>query len=235
MHCECCIKWWWVNYLLHGRNCCATSLASRSLARVHLLTHLQTLQSAPWSERCQKVKGTLFCDLGKLSSSWEKLLCYKLSLQIASSRTLAHSLSCLVHVVHKNLISKRRGQALLFSFEYNLLPNFNHYMDRASSAWKNMGGYYTAKETAFKETKINFDLNYLVLINSGHLALTFVYKKMLSMTAVLIALQCGFFGKILDNWSQNVLINTSDVLRHLLARRWTTIGRRLTIFPFFHF
>ena len=38
---------------------------------------------------------------------------------------------CLVHVVHKHLISilvtdyiqKRRGQALLFSFEYNLLPN----------------------------------------------------------------------------------------------------------------
>ena len=50
---------------------------------------------------------------------------------------------CLVHAVVKNLISilvtdytqKRRGQALLFSFEYNLLPdlisNFNHYMDRA--------------------------------------------------------------------------------------------------------
>ena len=31
--------------------------------------------------------------VGKLSSSWEKLLCYKLSLQIASSRTLAHSLA----------------------------------------------------------------------------------------------------------------------------------------------
>ena len=38
---------------------------------------------------------------------------------------------CLVHVVVKNLLSilvtdytqKRRGQALLFSFEYNLLPN----------------------------------------------------------------------------------------------------------------
>ena len=38
--------------------------------------------------------------------------------------------SCLVHVVHKDLISilvtdciqKRRGQALLFSYEYNLLP-----------------------------------------------------------------------------------------------------------------
>ena len=32
-------------------------------------------------------------------------------------------------------IQKRRDQALLFSFEYNLLPNlisdFNHYMDRA--------------------------------------------------------------------------------------------------------
>ena len=50
---------------------------------------------------------------------------------------------CLVHLVHKKLISilvtdhiqKRRGKALLFSFEYNLLPNliskFNHYMDRA--------------------------------------------------------------------------------------------------------
>ena len=50
---------------------------------------------------------------------------------------------CLVHVVHENLISilvtdhiqKRRGQAFLFSFEYNLLANlisnFNHYMDRA--------------------------------------------------------------------------------------------------------
>ena len=51
---------------------------------------------------------------------------------------------CLGHVLSgKNLISilasdyfqKRRGQALLFSFEYNMLPNlisnFNHYMDRA--------------------------------------------------------------------------------------------------------
>ena len=32
-------------------------------------------------------------------------------------------------------IQKSRGQTLLFSFEYNLLPNlisnFNHYMDRA--------------------------------------------------------------------------------------------------------
>ena len=54
---------------------------------------------------------------------------------------------CPIHVVTFSLISilatdyiqKRRGQALLFSFEYNLLPNliskFNHhlhYMDRAS-------------------------------------------------------------------------------------------------------
>ena len=50
---------------------------------------------------------------------------------------------CLVHVVVKKLISilvtdyiqKRTGQALLFSFEYNLLQNlisnFNHYIDRA--------------------------------------------------------------------------------------------------------
>ena len=48
---------------------------------------------------------------------------------------------CLVHVVTFTLISilvtdyiqKRRGQALVFSFEYNLLPNlilnFNQYMD----------------------------------------------------------------------------------------------------------
>ena len=55
---------------------------------------------------------------------------------------------CMVHVVHKNLISilvtdyiqKRRGQALLFSFEYNMLPNLisnlNHYMDRALGAGK---------------------------------------------------------------------------------------------------
>ena len=50
---------------------------------------------------------------------------------------------CLFHVMHKKFISilvthyiqKRRGQALPFSLEYNLLPNlisnFNHYMDRA--------------------------------------------------------------------------------------------------------
>ena len=50
---------------------------------------------------------------------------------------------CPIHVVNFTLISilateyiqKRRGQALPFSFEYNLLPslilNFNHYMDRA--------------------------------------------------------------------------------------------------------
>ena len=105
MHCECCIKWWWVNYLLHGRNCCATSLASRSLARVHLLTHLQTLHRG---------QGTLFCDLGKLSSSWDKLFCYKLSLQIASSRTLAHScfqtLQCLKK--HGRLLHSERNSIL---------------------------------------------------------------------------------------------------------------------------
>ena len=51
---------------------------------------------------------------------------------------------CLVHVVHDNLISilvidyiqKRRGQALLFSFEYKLLLpklliDFYNYMDQA--------------------------------------------------------------------------------------------------------
>ena len=58
-------------------------------------------------------------------------------------KTEKKSLRCLVHVVTFTLISilvtdyiqKRRGQALFFSFEYNLLPNlisnFYHYMDQA--------------------------------------------------------------------------------------------------------
>ena len=41
----------------------------------------------------------------------------------------------LISILVTDYIQKRRGQALLFSFEYNLLPNlisnFNHYMDRA--------------------------------------------------------------------------------------------------------
>ena len=41
----------------------------------------------------------------------------------------------LISILVTNYIQKRRDQALLFSFEYNLLPNFisnfNHYMDRA--------------------------------------------------------------------------------------------------------
>jgi hypothetical protein len=46
----------------------------------------------------------------------------------------------LISILVTDYIKKRRGQALLsspllFSFEYNLLPNlisnFNHYMDRA--------------------------------------------------------------------------------------------------------
>ena len=46
----------------------------------------------------------------------------------------AYALSML-SILATDYIQKRRGQALLFSFEYNLLPNlisnFNHYMDRA--------------------------------------------------------------------------------------------------------
>ena len=42
----------------------------------------------------------------------------------------------LISILVTDYIQKRRGQALLFSFEYNLLPNLisnlNHYMDRAS-------------------------------------------------------------------------------------------------------
>jgi hypothetical protein len=42
----------------------------------------------------------------------------------------------LITVLVTDYIQKRRGQALLFSFEYNLLPNlisnFNQYMDRES-------------------------------------------------------------------------------------------------------
>ena len=41
----------------------------------------------------------------------------------------------LISILVTDYIQKRRGQALLVSFEYNLLPNmisnFNHYMDRA--------------------------------------------------------------------------------------------------------
>jgi hypothetical protein len=41
----------------------------------------------------------------------------------------------LITILLTDYIQKRRGQALLFSFEYNLLPNlisnFNHYMYRA--------------------------------------------------------------------------------------------------------
>ena len=41
----------------------------------------------------------------------------------------------LISILVTDYIQKRRGQALLFSFEYNLLPNLisnlNHYMDRA--------------------------------------------------------------------------------------------------------
>jgi hypothetical protein len=38
----------------------------------------------------------------------------------------------LISILITDYIQERRGQALLFSFEYNLLPNFNHYMDRAT-------------------------------------------------------------------------------------------------------
>ena len=39
----------------------------------------------------------------------------------------------LISILVTDYTQKRRGQALLFAFEYNLLPksNFNHYMDRA--------------------------------------------------------------------------------------------------------
>ena len=42
----------------------------------------------------------------------------------------------LISILVTDHIQKRRGQAFLFSFEYNLLANlisnFNHYMDRAT-------------------------------------------------------------------------------------------------------
>ena len=42
----------------------------------------------------------------------------------------------LISILLTEYIQRRRGQALLLSFEYNLLPNlisnFNHYMDSAS-------------------------------------------------------------------------------------------------------
>ena len=62
----------------------------------------------------------------------------ELFLSCRSRKALLKDL-CLVHVdlisiLVTNYIQKRRGQALLFYFEYNLLPNFisnfNHYMDR---------------------------------------------------------------------------------------------------------
>ena len=41
----------------------------------------------------------------------------------------------LISILVTDYIQKRRGQALLFFFEYNMLPNLisnpNHYMDRA--------------------------------------------------------------------------------------------------------
>ena len=40
-----------------------------------------------------------------------------------------------ISILVTDYVQKRRGQAILFSFEYNMLPNlisnFNHYMDRA--------------------------------------------------------------------------------------------------------
>jgi hypothetical protein len=42
---------------------------------------------------------------------------------------------CSGKILVTDYIKKRRGQALLFSFEYNLLikiSDFNHYMDRAT-------------------------------------------------------------------------------------------------------
>ena len=45
----------------------------------------------------------------------------------------------LISILVTDYIQKRRGQALHFSFEYNLLPilisNFNHYMDRALASY----------------------------------------------------------------------------------------------------
>ena len=44
----------------------------------------------------------------------------------------------LISILVTDYIQKRRGQAHLFSFEYNLLPNllsnFNYYMDSATVA-----------------------------------------------------------------------------------------------------
>ena len=44
------------------------------------------------------------------------------------------SVKNLISILVTDYIQKRRGQALLFSFEYDLLPklisNFNHYLDR---------------------------------------------------------------------------------------------------------
>ena len=53
----------------------------------------------------------------------------------------------LISILVTDYIQKRRGQALLFSFEYNLLPNlisnFNHYMDRAFYIdWENLDAIF---------------------------------------------------------------------------------------------
>ena len=116
-------KTWWRNtWMVPKRE--MSSLSKNCLRETTLASW-----PSPNSERKKKKKLTLY-----------------LGIYFQGKYRVSHYIClCLIHVVTFTLISilvtdyiqKRRGQALLFSFEYNLLPNltlnFNttYYMDRA--------------------------------------------------------------------------------------------------------
>ena len=81
------------------------------------------------------------------------------------SKKLVIWLWCLVHVAVKFLVTdyiqKRRGHSLHFSFEYNLLLNFNHYMVRALSF------VFLVRRVSYQtSSKAFFESNYVVLLSS---------------------------------------------------------------------
>ena len=72
-------------------------------------------------------------------------------------------------------------------------------------AWKNMGGYYLAKEAAFYETKPNIKAKCPALIMAKLLNLFCLQKTLLSTPSGLLALLCGFFINFWRYWCQKCL------------------------------
>ena len=126
----------------------------------------------------------------------------------------------MISILVTDYIQRRRGQALLFSFEYNLLPNlisnFNHYMDRADTI---SGQFELIFHKCGYDTDVNLAMQFLGQMNQSDTNVTFQVHD--NFVVFFFSYPLWFLGKVIEKGLHLVFLYFIDYSQENFSHQWT--------------